>query len=145
MHEQLVDVVKVRAARDAFAAIRADGSVAGCQVATTFHCSICPCSIWSDQLLPSSQISRPFFNRCKSNAEKDDLVSEVVTWGNAGTGGACTLQLREVQEISATCEAFAALRQDGSVVTWGRADWGGDSSQVSEQLREVQQAMPEWV
>ena len=33
-----------------------------------------------------------------------------------------------------TDEAFAALKDDGSVVTWGRADQGGDSSSVSSEL-----------
>ena len=31
-------------------------------------------------------------------------------------------------QIFSTQQAFAALKNDGSVVTWGNADYGGDSS-----------------
>ena len=34
--------------------------------------------------------------------------------------------------------AFAAILESGAVVTWGDPDAGGDSSQVQEQLRNVQ-------
>ena len=33
-------------------------------------------------------------------------------------------QLTDVQKIRATCGAFAALRQSGSVVTWGHKTQG---------------------
>ena len=39
----------------------------------------------------------------------------------------------DVQPIS-TENAFAALREDGSVVTWGVSDPGGDSSAVASEL-----------
>lgn len=45
----------------------------------------------------------------------------------------------DVQQIQASGHAFAAVLSDGSVVTWGDADFGGDSSQVQEQLKDVQQ------
>jgi len=45
--------------------------------------------------------------------------------------------LRNVQEIHATLDAFAAILADGSVVTWGDQDRGGDSSAVQDQLRNV--------
>eukprot|EP00435_Cladocopium_sp_Y103_P068753 s71_g32.t1 len=48
-------------------------------------------------------------------------------------------QLRNVQQISATDHAFAAILADGSVVTWGDPLNGGDSSRVQHQLRNVQQ------
>jgi alpha-tubulin suppressor-like RCC1 family protein len=35
--------------------------------------------------------------------------------------------------------AFAAILTDGSVVTWGHKNYGGDSSQVQDQLKNVQQ------
>lgn len=44
-----------------------------------------------------------------------------------------------MQQIQASGHAFAAVLSDGSVVTWGDADFGGDSSQVQEQLKDVQQ------
>ena len=48
-------------------------------------------------------------------------------------------QLRGVQQIQATEDAFAAILEDGSVMTWGAAYSGGDSSAVRDQLRGVQQ------
>ena len=38
--------------------------------------------------------------------------------------------------------AFAALKQDGSVVTWGGSDDGGDSSTVSSSLTSILQIYP---
>ena len=66
----------------------------------------------------------------------------VVTWGSPHGGGdssAVQDQLRNVQQIQATSEAFAAILADGSVVTWGSQSHGGDSSVVQDQLRNVQQ------
>eukprot|EP00434_Breviolum_minutum_P036509 symbB.v1.2.032351.t1/scaffold3867.1/size49036/3 len=68
--------------------------------------------------------------------------SRVVTWGDAECGGdssAVRDQLRGVQQIQATSEAFAAILEDGSVVTWGDEYRGGDSSGVRDQLKGVQQ------
>ena len=48
-------------------------------------------------------------------------------------------QLKGVQQVQATSEAFAAILADGSVVTWGEPDSGGDSSEVQDQLKGVQQ------
>ena len=39
-----------------------------------------------------------------------------------------------VDHVVGTSEAFAALKQDGSVVTWGDADTGGNSDSVKHQL-----------
>ena len=44
-----------------------------------------------------------------------------------------------MQQGQSTSASFAAILADGSVVTWGKPDGGGDSSQVQEQLRNVQQ------
>ena len=66
----------------------------------------------------------------------------VVTWGDEYLGGdssAVRDQLKGVQQIQASHEAFAAILKDGSVVTWGKAYCGGDSSAVQGQLRGVQQ------
>ena len=41
-------------------------------------------------------------------------------------------------QLAATMKAFAWHGQGGEVVTWGDPHWGGDSSQVQEQLRNVQ-------
>ena len=69
----------------------------------------------------------------------------VVTWGDGdqdnfgGDSSAVRDQLKGVQQIQATEQAFAAILEDGSVVTWGEADCGGDSSAIRDQLRGVQQ------
>ena len=66
-----------------------------------------------------------------------DLSSPGVKATCGGDSGAVQDQLRNVQQIQASCGAFAAIRGDGSVVTWGNADFGGDSSAVQDQLRDV--------
>ena len=43
-----------------------------------------------------------------------------------------------MQQVQATSYAFAAILADGSVVTWGKHA-GGDSSDVHDQLKNVQQ------
>ena len=48
-------------------------------------------------------------------------------------------QLKDVRHIQANANAFAAIREDGSVVTWGDPDVGGNCSSVQEQLQNVQQ------
>ena len=68
--------------------------------------------------------------------------SAVVTWGNARCGGdssAVQDQLKGVQQIQASGEAFAAILEDGYVMTWGNAEYGGDSAAVRDKLRGVQQ------
>ena len=49
-----------------------------------------------------------------------------------------TLHVSKVQ-IHATIDAFAATLGEGSVVTWCNAASGGDSSEVQDQLKNVQQ------
>ena len=44
----------------------------------------------------------------------------------------------ELGKLAATHQAFALNGHGSEVVTWGRAEWGGDSSQVQEQLKNVQ-------
>ena len=39
-----------------------------------------------------------------------------------------------MSEIFSTEDAFAALKDDGSVITWGSSSYGGDSSSVSSSL-----------
>ena len=66
----------------------------------------------------------------------------VVTWGypeNGGDSSKVQDQLKGVQQVQATSEAFAAILADGSVVTWGDPENGGDSSEVQDQLKGVQQ------
>eukprot|EP00439_Symbiodinium_sp_Y106_P008004 s1164_g1.t1 len=63
----------------------------------------------------------------------------VVTWGDADCSSGVRDHLKNVQQIQATCTAFAAILRDGSIVTWGNAGCGGDSSAVRGQLKNVQQ------
>ena len=51
-------------------------------------------------------------------------------------------QLKNVQRIQATDEAFAAILGDGSVVTWGSAWHGGDSTAVQDQLENGSRSKP---
>jgi len=44
-----------------------------------------------------------------------------------------------VEEVAATENAFAAIKEDGSVVSWGQSDAGGDSRDVQERLLMVKQ------
>jgi hypothetical protein len=72
----------------------------------------------------------------------------IVTWGRPDRGGdssAVQDQLRNVQQVQATCGAFAAILADGSVVTWGSPLCGGDSSAVQDHLRNVQQVQATFV
>ena len=71
------------------------------------------------------------------------VKSTIVTWGAGYAGGNSSevrdqLRDRDVQQIQATEDAFAAILADGSVVTWGNSDRGGDSSAVRDQLRDVE-------
>ena len=62
----------------------------------------------------------------------------IATWGNQfGDSSGVQNQLRNVQQICATHNAFAAILTDGTVVTWGDPKTGGDSSRVQGQLRNV--------
>ena len=63
--------------------------------------------------------------------------NRIVTWGDQRRGGNSSTvqnQLRNVQHISGTFEAFAAILADGTVVTWGDPNHGGDSSKVQDQF-----------
>eukprot|EP00435_Cladocopium_sp_Y103_P017206 s2255_g4.t1 len=69
----------------------------------------------------------------------------IITWGDPDSGGDSSAvqdqlgNLRSVQQVQATWNAFAAILSDGSVITWGSPDSGGDSSAVQEQLCNVKQ------
>ena len=73
---------------------------------------------------------------------------KVATWGHPAFGGdssAIQGQLKSVQKIQATGDAFAAILADGSVVTWGEPENGGDCSAVHAQLRNVCRSFGRWV
>jgi alpha-tubulin suppressor-like RCC1 family protein len=115
---------------DAFAALRADGSVVTWGDSDSGGDS----SKVADQL--RSRVVQIFSNVYAFAALKAD--GSVVTWGNSDWGGNSSTvadQIRSgVSTIFSSGSAFAALKADGSVVTWGDSDSGGDSSRVSARL-----------
>ena len=56
-----------------------------------------------------------------------------MTWGEPTGGDSSEVQdqLKGVQQVQATEQAFAAILANGSVVTWGDPEYGGDSSPVA--------------
>ena len=63
-----------------------------------------------------------------------------MTWGEPYYGGDSSEaqdQLKGVQQIQATDNAFAAILADGSLVTWGDPGSGGDSSAIADQFAYV--------
>ena len=83
------------------------------------------------------------------SALKDD--GSVVTWGYPPEGGDSSAVVDQLQsgirlifstgsiyraaDHKADSDAFAALKEDGSVVTWGSPDNGGDSNAVASEIR----------
>ena len=128
-------VEKIFSTSSAFAALKDDGSVV----------------TWGDysgSVIPDPNdlaggVVQIFSNNDAFAALKDD--GSVITWGGQDHGGNSTIitfdrisnenkyssvasQLTSgVSEIFSTAQAFAALKDDGSVVTWGSAEYGGDS------------------
>ena len=77
-----------------------------------------------------------------ARAYLDPITRSASATGNLNHGGDASPvqgQLQNVQSITASTYAFAALRADGSVIAWGRPNFGGDASQVQAQLQNVQQ------
>ena len=97
MQHKLHDVLQIKAARSAFAALREDGVVVswGCLYAGS-----------SDSMASSS--------------ESDSSVVNEVTVKSIQN------QLRDVRQIQARRSASAAIQEDGSVITWGALEAGGD-------------------
>eukprot|EP00913_Durusdinium_trenchii_P014684 g13777.t1 len=66
----------------------------------------------------------------------------VSTWGDCKRGGdsrGVQEQLRQVRQLQASRNAFAAITEpDGRVVTWGLQEGGGDSTAVQDQLHHVE-------
>ena len=124
-------VVSIQSNDDAFAALKADGSVvtwgyddfggnsSGVQATLTNVVSI--------------ESNYAAFAALKSDGS-------IVTWGSSGGGNSSLVQdkLTNVVSIQNNYFSFAALKADGSVVTWGSADKGGNSSTVVGQLNAVQ-------
>ena len=99
----------------------------------------------SDKL--KSGVKTIYSNAGSFAALKED--GSVITWGSIYSGGdkaVCDMdeniikdvaeQLKSgVKTIYRSSNAFAALKEDGSVVTWGNTYSGGDSSSVANKLK----------
>ncbi len=60
-----------------------------------------------------------------------------ITWGSDSSGADISRvrkNLVNIKEVYNTLNAYAALKDDGTVVTWGDSNYGGDSSAVQSQL-----------
>ena len=65
-----------------------------------------------------------------------------MTWGHPRRGGtAPRLEGPSIRQLVAAESAFAAVLDDGAVVAWGAEEAGGDSSEVQEQLKNVQELL----
>ena len=53
-----------------------------------------------------------------------------------GDSSAVKSNLKDVTNIYSNTQAFAVIKNDGSVVTWGNTDAGGDSTSVASDLNE---------
>ena len=109
--EDLRDGVRrILATKDAFAALKEDGSVVTWGWGNPRDCGGISISEWLHQHLITSE--RP-------------SVQELLSAGP------------RVESIRATDFAFAALKSDGSVITWGDSCWGRTSQIVRKNLRGV--------
>jgi Ca2+-binding RTX toxin-like protein len=129
-----IDVTQVFSTYNAFAALRADGSVV-----TWGHASYGgDSSAVAAQLDGTNDVTQVFSTYKAFAALRAD--GSVVTWGDSSYGGnsvAVAARLDgtiDVLEVFSTGAAFAALRADGSVVTWGDSSRGGNSSAVAAKL-----------
>ncbi|PQM55454.1 MAG: hypothetical protein CML39_08070, partial [Rhodobacteraceae bacterium] len=133
------DVTKIASTADAFAAIRADGSVKTWGNKGTGGDS----SSVSSSLNGTVNVRDIYSNMSAFAAIRDD--GSVITWGYGLYGGDSSSvvnkitttghsDFKTVTDISATGSAFAAIRSDGSVVTWGNSQDGGDSSGVASAI-----------
>ena len=127
----------VAAALNAFAAIRADGSVVawgGPPIDEDESGDPGNCTAVQSQLQRVTHIQAAY---CAFAALRED--GSVVTWGDDVAGGDSSSvqdQLYDVCSLQSSMHAFAALKKDGSVVTWGLG-LAGDSTSVRGQLHDV--------
>ncbi|CAJ1435226.1 unnamed protein product [Effrenium voratum] len=74
-----------------------------------------------------------------SSAAEGRQLDLAATLNEAGLqDGDVVVAVVQLGKLAATYKAFALHGHGGEVVTWGDSDAGGDSSQVQEQLRNVQ-------
>lgn len=118
-----VDVTSITPNKYAFAGIRTDGSVVTWGVYDSYSEDI-PKNTAYEYLNPE------WFNGNGYRFDNaNDRLSKTVTIQNGSDSSSVSKQLdgtTDVTSIVSTDEAFAALRNDGSVVVWGNAGFGGD-------------------
>ena len=99
------------------------------------------CSITLAPKRPISELKaaaqRHFQRRLKLTAEGRQL-NLTATLSEAGLRDGDVTAVAQLGKLAATKYAFVFHGHGGEVVTWGDAKNGGDSSQVQEQLRNVQ-------
>ncbi|CAJ1412896.1 unnamed protein product [Effrenium voratum] len=100
---------------------------------------------FSVEVSPATPISelkaaaqRHFQRRLKLTA-KGRQLELTATLGEAGLqDGDVVAAVVQLGKVTTTDKAFALHGHGEAVVTWGHPDYGGDSSQVREQLKNVQ-------
>ena len=110
VQHQLYDVQQIQASDSAFAALRGDGKVVA----------------WGNLTPENLFYDPPFSSDSNDDEPRGDVRFESVQ-----------SQLRDVKQIQACEEGFAAIKADGTVVTWGSEISGGNSSTVRNSLRNV--------
>ena len=64
---------------------------------------------------------------------------QLITWGDQEFGGFCHRQFGEsIEGVQSSAAAFAVILSDHRVCAWGNPECGGDTSEVHEQLKNVQ-------
>jgi len=106
------DYARIFSTRDAFAALKRDGSIV----------------YWGWGAAGVTSVGGPGYQeivaaRWAFAALKED--GSIISWGDAGRGGSGAPTDKGYVRIFSTGHAFAALNKDGRIVSWGEAGWGG--------------------
>ncbi len=142
-------VIAISSTKGAFAALRSDGSVVTWGPTNQVDAAKKPIDYGANSSSVASQLSdrgnpvtRIYSNGFAFAALRSD--GSVVTWGSKAAGGGSTVYSLDtfgsavetsvasqltggVSQIFSTNNAFAALKNDGTVVEWGARNTGGNS------------------
>ena len=84
-------------------------------------------------------VAQQHFQRRLKLTAKGRQLHETATLSEAALqDGDVALAVAQLGKLAATSGAFALYGRGGEAVTWGHPEYGGNSSQVKEQLRNVQ-------
>ncbi len=117
-----VQVVDIYSIPEGFAALKSDGSVvswASCQSVVPDVGTIKGIHLYDGTITVLT------------------TIGDVVTWDCIDHGAEVNRDLTNVAELVFNGNAFAALKDDGTVVSWGHSTRGGDSSSVADNLTNV--------